>query len=242
MAEIVLTPGFWLGGWAWDQVAERLRSAGHRVTAMTLPGLESVAADRSRVGLAEQVAAVVAVLRDAPEPVVLVGHSGAGTVIYGATDAMPEKVAAMVYVDSGPLADGTALAADLPPDLVEIPLPSWEDLEEQGTSLTDLDDATRAEFARRAVPHPAGPARDPARLANPARRDVPAVLVCSTYPSDQIRRLAVEGVPLFAELTHLRVSYVDLPTGHYPMWSRPDELAAEIDRVAAGSGKAAAGR
>ena len=46
-APIILVPGFWLGAWAWDEVAETLRADGHDVTALTLPGLESVDADRS---------------------------------------------------------------------------------------------------------------------------------------------------------------------------------------------------
>ena len=45
-APIVLVPGFWLGGWAWDEVAAALRADGHTVTAVTLPGLESADADR----------------------------------------------------------------------------------------------------------------------------------------------------------------------------------------------------
>ena len=44
---IILVPGFWLGAWAWDEVAAALRVDGHDVTALTLPGLESVDADRS---------------------------------------------------------------------------------------------------------------------------------------------------------------------------------------------------
>lgn len=47
-APIVLVPGFWLGAWAWDEVVDILRAAGHDVTAITLPGLESPDADRSR--------------------------------------------------------------------------------------------------------------------------------------------------------------------------------------------------
>ena len=38
-APIILVPGFWLGAWAWDDVAGRLRADGHDVTALTLPGL-----------------------------------------------------------------------------------------------------------------------------------------------------------------------------------------------------------
>jgi hypothetical protein len=37
-APIILVPGFWLGAWAWDEVASDLRAAGHDVTALTLPG------------------------------------------------------------------------------------------------------------------------------------------------------------------------------------------------------------
>ena len=46
-APIILVPGFWLGAWAWDEVAAALRSAGHEVTSLTLPGLDWVAADRT---------------------------------------------------------------------------------------------------------------------------------------------------------------------------------------------------
>jgi len=39
-APIILVPGFWLGGWAWGEVAGLLRADGHDVTALTLPGLD----------------------------------------------------------------------------------------------------------------------------------------------------------------------------------------------------------
>ena len=57
-APIVLVPGFWLGAWAWDEVFEALRVDGHDVTALTLPGLESVDADRSAIGLYDHVDAI----------------------------------------------------------------------------------------------------------------------------------------------------------------------------------------
>ena len=50
-APIILVPGFWLGAWAWDEVAAALRADGHDVTALTLPGLESADADRSAITL-----------------------------------------------------------------------------------------------------------------------------------------------------------------------------------------------
>src|SRR5205814_9018954 len=99
---IVLVPGFWLGAWAWDEVAPALRAKGHDVTAMTLPGLDSADADRSRVTFADHVDAICDAVKAAGRPVVLAVHSGAGAPGYAVTDRIPERIAAMVYVDTGP--------------------------------------------------------------------------------------------------------------------------------------------
>ena len=58
--DIILIPGFWLGASSWSEVAPALEQAGHRVRALTLPGLESADADRSDIGLRDQVDAVIA--------------------------------------------------------------------------------------------------------------------------------------------------------------------------------------
>ena len=57
-APIILVPGFWLGAWAWDEVAGLLRADGHDVTAMTLPGLDSVDTDRSTITLSDHIDAI----------------------------------------------------------------------------------------------------------------------------------------------------------------------------------------
>ena len=202
----VLVPGFWLGGWAWEAVESALRDAGHGVEALTLPGLEAADAPRRGIRLADHVAAV------------------AGAV----ADRLPEGLRRIVYVDSGPLADGMAINPDLDPDLDEIPLPSWTDLEAEGSSLEGLDEALLAEFRRRRIPHPAGPARDRIRLTNTERRRVPVTMITTSDRAADVARMAEEGHPFFAELTHLQVDYVDLPTGHWPMWSRPVDLAAAL--------------
>src|SRR5919106_1017625 len=122
---ILLVPGFWLGAWAWDEVAAALRADGHDVTAVTLPGLESDDADRSAITLSDHVDAICEAVRAAGSPVVLAVHSGAGASGYAASDRIPEQIAAMVYVDSGP-ATG-ALDPDF--DAVEKPFPSRGELE-----------------------------------------------------------------------------------------------------------------
>ena len=84
-------------------------------------------------------------------------------------------------------------------------------------------------------------------LRDPALTTIPVTLVCASFPSDQVRQLAAEGVPMFAPLrAYDEVTYVDLPTSHWPMWSRPDDLAAVLhdaataDRAAAPGSDAAA--
>jgi hypothetical protein len=75
-APIVPVPGFWLGAWAWDEVAAALRGDGHEVTALTLPGLESVDTDRSAIVMSDHVEAICEVVRAAGAPAVLAVHSG----------------------------------------------------------------------------------------------------------------------------------------------------------------------
>ncbi|HEX4896866.1 MAG TPA: alpha/beta fold hydrolase, partial [Candidatus Limnocylindrales bacterium] len=101
-APIILVPGFWLGAWAWDQVAATLRADGHDVTALTLPGLESLDADRSAVTLSDHVQAICEAVRAASAPVVLAVHSASGFSGYAASDCLPERIAATVYVDTAP--------------------------------------------------------------------------------------------------------------------------------------------
>ncbi|AOW94674.1 esterase [Rhodococcus sp. WMMA185] len=232
---IVLVPGFWLGDWAWDAVANDLNDRGHRVTAVTPPGLESSESDRSTIGLDDHIAAVVAATATTAtdQRTVLVAHSGSGPVVYGASDRVPERIDRIVYVDSGPLQNGTALRPDLEPSVTEIPLPSWSELEADGNSLDGLDDVMLRTFRARAVPHPAGPARDALELTNPRRVDVQSTVICTSFPSEAIAQMVTAGHPMVAELARLTaVEYVDLPTGHWPMWSRPTDLAAAIDAAA----------
>jgi len=226
---IVLIPGFWLGAWAWDEVAAALRAGGYEVTALTLPGLESRDTDRSAVTLSDHVDAICEAVEAAGSPVVLVAHSGAGVSGYAASDRAPEKIAAMVYVDSGP-----GIAA-LNPEYsdVEQPLPPWEDLASDGNSLEGLSEEQLERFRQRAIPEPGAALREAPSLTNDARRDIPTTVICSSLPSEQIKAAVEQGLPWLAGLAELRnVTYVDLPTGHWPMWSRPDDLAEIIAGVA----------
>lgn len=229
---VVLVPGFWLGAWAWDEVVPHLEAAGLVPHAVTLPGVDDTATDRRGITREDHVRAVLDVMAPLTGDVVLVGHSGGGAVVHEALDRDPARVRRVVYVDSGPLVDGAALFPDLPADASEVPLPSWEELAAQGSSLDGVDEAGLARFRDRAVPHPASVARGPVHLADPGRLDVPVTVVCTSLPSEVLRQMAHPGPPLHTELGSLDATYVDLPTGHWPMFSRPADLAQEIARAA----------
>src|SRR5512135_2225530 len=114
--DIILIPGFWLDASSWDEIVPVLERAGHRPHALTLPGMESKDADRASITLRDHIDAVVRVidsLGPAAGQVVLVGHSGGGAVAHGAVDARPERVARVVYVDSGPLGEGGLINDEL---------------------------------------------------------------------------------------------------------------------------------
>lgn len=227
-APIVLVPGYWLGAWAWDEVAAALRADGHAVTALTLPGLESIDEDRSKITQSDHVTAIAEAVEAAGTPVVLAVHSGAGFPGYSVTDRIPELIAAMVYVDTG--AGTGAVDADF--NDTEKPIPSAEELA-KNENLDGLTEDQLATFRTRAVPEPGGVLREAIELTNDARLDIPSTVICTGYTAAEYKDAVKEGYEFVAGLAELRdVTYVELPTSHWPMWSRPRELAQIIGAVA----------
>jgi hypothetical protein len=106
-----------------------------------------------------------------------------------------------------------------------LPMPSWQELEQGGASLAGLGDTQRALLRSRAVPQPFGTYTQPLRLTNPARGAVPKVLVSNSFPLEQVRQLIDSGHPWFRELAGPEWRLEELPTGHWPMFSVPDDLA-----------------
>jgi len=234
-APIILVPGFWLGAWAWDDVANALRADGHDVTAITLPGLDSVETDRSGITFADHVNAIVAAVEAADSSAVLVVHSASGFSGYAASDRVPARIAAMVYVDTAP---GKGA---LDPDFKGVEKPMvWSEIEEE-ENLDGLSDEQKETFRERAVPVPGSLIREGAELTNDARRDIPSTLICTGFTAEQYQTYAKEHPDwaFLAGIPELRnATWVDLPTSHWPMWSRPQELAGIIGDVARAHGKA----
>jgi len=250
MTTFVLVPGFWLGAKAWDGVTRPLRAAGHDVYPLSPTGLgERAHLARPDVDLATHIADIVQLIEyEDLHDVVLVGHSGGGLPVAGAADRVPERLAHVVYLESAELPDGMAQIDTGGPEgraFVEqrmaeagdgwrYPLPSWEELEAQGPgSLEGLGEQERALFQSQAGEQPAGTMTQPLRLTNPAREQVPHTLVSCMYSLAQLREL-IEGEhhPLFAGLAEPRWRLAELPTGHWPMFSRPADTARLLAGIA----------
>jgi hypothetical protein len=138
-----------------------------------------------------------------------------------------------VYVDTFPM------TGPMDPSFEgdEWPLPAWDWLAEDGNSIEGLSDEQLAAAASLAVPEPAAALRDRIEATNPARTSVPTVMLCTGLPSAQVRTWIEEGSPWVSELAALTdVEWIDLPTGHWPMWSQPLVTAEILAKVAAEHG------
>ena len=225
--DILLVAGLWLDGSAWDGVVPALEQLGHRPVPLTLPGQGDGSASAT---LDDQVAAVLDAVDSASGRPMVVGHSAACTLAWLAADARPEGVAKIVLIGGFPSADGQPYADFFALKDGVMPFPGWDQFE--GPDSADLDDKARRAIEAAAIPVPEGVAKGVVRLADERRFDVPVVLVCPEFTPDQARKwIAAGDVPELAKAKHL--DYVDIDSGHWPMLTKPVELARLLAAAAA---------
>ena len=234
MGTFVLVPGAWLGAWAWSEVTAELRLRGHDVRPVTLTGLAERAYEGTpETTLTTHVDDVVSVfekgdLRD----VVLVGHSYAGAVITGVADRIPERIARLVYLAAIVLPDGGSIFDALGPEVqagmeagaaagdpLRLPVIGREQLDLY-YGAHGLDDRMFEVLATRGTPHPIGTYRERLSLGNPA-----ATAIDRTY----LRATADFPSPIAPETPGW--DYAEIDTGHWPMFTKPVELAALLDAL-----------
>ncbi|MDH6565435.1 pimeloyl-ACP methyl ester carboxylesterase [Streptomyces sp. SAI-117] len=227
--DILLIAGLWLDGSAWDDVVPALRDLGHRPVALTLPCQGDGAGSAT---LEDQVAAVLAAVDAAPDRPMVVGHSAACTLAWLAADARPERVAKVALIGGFPSADGQPYADFFETKDGVMPFPGWAPFE--GPDSADLDEEARDRFASAAIPVPEQVAKGRVRLTDERRFDVPTLLVCPEFTPVQARDWIDAGdVPELTRTRHLDL--VDIDSGHWPMITRPVELARLLAEAAAGA-------
>ncbi|MFD7374895.1 alpha/beta fold hydrolase [Streptomyces mirabilis] len=254
MTAFILVAGAHTGSWIWQAVADRLRESGAPAYPVTLTGM----GDRGHAAgpdtdLETHIHDLLRVIdrTDAAE-VVLVGHCYGIYPVLGAADRRPERIARIVHLDAGMAQDGDQALTLVPDQAVRdrllhragpadddwrIPPPTLGEWQRWG-SVAGLSPAVLARLATRAVPQPTGTLTRPLRLSKAVSELPRTGVLCTANGSSiaMVEALVGLGDPRFQVLTDPRVSFFELDTGHWPMLSRPDEVAETLMRAAAGEG------
>jgi len=230
--DIILIPGLWLTAHSWDSLVPPLEAAGHRPHPLTLPGMESVDADRSSVTRHHHVDAVVAAIDAVPDGrVLLVGHSMGGVLAWAAADARLDRVAGVVFLASEPGIPEQSESM-FPVDGDDVPLPAWDFFDDEMTA--DLDETLRDTIRAGSVPSPLHAVTDGLSFGQDALHDVPVLMVTAEYDEAQRRKWVDAGEAGTEEIAALRnVEWVDLHSGHWPQYSRVDDSARLVAEFAA---------
>ena len=224
--DVILVPGLWLDASSWDHVVPSLEKAGHSARPLTMPGVGAAAAESAEIGIQDWVDALVAEIDAVAAPVVLVGHSGGGNVVWAAAEARPDRVRRVVFVDTVPPPPGGEISEFEVVDGV-IPFPGWESFDEP--DIADLDAATREHWAARASSVPARVPTDAIMLEGTARYGVPVTILSGGMDDAAFRAAIAQWGPYAAEFEAIAdAEVVALGSGHWPQFSQPENLSREL--------------
>lgn len=217
--DFLLIAGLWLDGSAWDAVVPHLQAQGHRAVPVWLPGQ---GASPAAATLSDQQAAVLTAVDAAGGSVAIAGHSAASTLAWMAADARPDKVARVAMIGGFPSGDGEVYASFFDVADGVMPFPGWGPFD--GPDSADLDEEQRRRIAGNAIPVPEAVAKGVVQLSDERRFDVPVTVICPEFSPARAREWIDGGqVPELSSARH--VDYADIDSGHWPMFTRPAELA-----------------
>jgi pimeloyl-ACP methyl ester carboxylesterase len=233
----VLVHPAWHGAWCWKKLVPLLQKAGHDVITPTLTGLGERSHLLNReIGLETHVKDVVNVLTYADRSdVILVGHSASGAVITGVADAVPERIAHVIYLDAFVPEDGQGVIDLLAPErrlvleklvttegdgwlLPRFAPPPWETIVRDMWGVHDEDDLRW--MVSRLGPTPFKHFTDPVQRSNPqAEKLRRSYIRCLKFPNPRFDRHAemAGGNPLWI--------YRELSAPHHVFVTMPGETA-----------------
>jgi pimeloyl-ACP methyl ester carboxylesterase len=225
-----LVPGAWFGAWAWRRVVPLLERGGSAAYPLTLTGMgDRVHLATPQVGIETAIQDVInAIVYEGLDDVVLVGHSFAGKVVAAVADRMPERIGTLLFVDAFRPADVRTPQGDFSgegwPTLADgwrIPLTD----EILGAIGKDVQGADREWMMSKITPFLMRYAGDPVTLSEKLNSVKKAYIFCKGGgdPVDEI----LEG-----KWGKLEGPYRVLDTGHWPMISKPAELAQAMLELA----------
>jgi pimeloyl-ACP methyl ester carboxylesterase len=240
---LVLIHGSWHNGTVWRKVEHLLAPSSLTVYAPTLSGFASRHTPASKdVGLTLHIHDIVTLIHNQHlSQIVLVGHSYGGMVITGVAEQVPERIAALVYLDAFIPADGQSLADLQAPETVA----HWQAALVDAQGRTRADGATDGWLLPPGMPQDYG-VTDPAdvawlseqmvytpmltftegvRVANPQARTIPRYFIrCTAFPylEAEQRKAQAAGWPIYS-----------LPAGHDAMVTHPTAVAGILTQIVA---------
>jgi pimeloyl-ACP methyl ester carboxylesterase len=232
---IVLVHGAWHGGWCYRRVADLLRGGGHRVYTPTLTGLGERSHLLARsINLSTHIADIANMIRwEDIRQIILVGHSYGGLVVTGVADAMPDRVAAIVYLDAFLPTAGHSFHDILPAEVAKAQVESAN--ASNGLSVPpipaaafNVNEADRSWVDSLCTPHPLGTLTEPIALTGNHTRIARLSYVLATKNPIQL----FQGFARAMRNERSCISH-ELPCGHDVMIDLPKETAAIIEEAAA---------
>jgi pimeloyl-ACP methyl ester carboxylesterase len=241
MGTFVLVHGAWHGGWCYRDTANALRAAGHTVFTPTHTGVgERAHVGYENVTLETHIRDVLGCIEaEELEDVVLCGHSYGGMVITGVADRIPEKIAALVYLDAFVPGDGDSLNGLLPkaqpPEVAAQFLEGFRGAARDGSGLMqpipaemfNVAEANREWVNRRCVPQALATFEMPILLSGAHQQVARRIYILADgWDPSPFRYFAsrFEADPAWQVVT--------MPCGHDVMVDMPTELSETLAALA----------
>jgi pimeloyl-ACP methyl ester carboxylesterase len=245
VTRFLLVHGAMGGAWCWERVLPGLAAAGHDAVAIDLPGAGSDTTDPAEVTLDSYADAICDALAGGP-PALVVGHSMGGMAITQAAARGRGGIAGLIYVSAFLPQPGQSLL-----EITRLPEAAGDSVQ---ANIVVEGDPPMATMPSQAAPEALFHCCTPEQVAWAVPKRGRQPLIPFTQPLS-----APDDAHAFAALPRAYISclqdrairpaiqrrmytaancdpVLELDTDHSPWLSRPDELAAMLDRISAAWG------